>query len=380
MSQSIPYRRGFDRFASESELGPIEFEMALDIEEQARISEQKQHNLHGNWRGGAYDSDRYEGNQSNGEEESYSPLSRGNTSYLSPREVGHLSPNPEFKFPPETYVDLKEKDDMDPMKKPPQHHPDSSEDCSQRQSPSQYYCNKNDQLYTHHRLISEAESYTTHWENSILYDKDTNTRVSTPGFFQSRLKDKSPYLGPVGWTVPSKYYSATTRNPQRVVRGANTSMIDGGCNDTALVDARSSSPGENMRDRKIETIYHRRASRPFLIYQDPEWMAPPRGLTNAYFDSTASDDKENCAPDEREDRYDREESGGEVAMQLDGERLEQGDDSHGDDVRMDLDDDAVTVIMSSPSNIARRSREPRRYRHQRDVSSTSSSSIFHYVD
>lgn len=34
MAQPISYRRGFDRFALEPELGPVEFEMALDIEEQ----------------------------------------------------------------------------------------------------------------------------------------------------------------------------------------------------------------------------------------------------------------------------------------------------------------------------------------------------------
>lgn len=37
MAQPISYRRGFDRFTLEPELGPVEFEMALDIEEQVRI-------------------------------------------------------------------------------------------------------------------------------------------------------------------------------------------------------------------------------------------------------------------------------------------------------------------------------------------------------
>lgn len=37
MTQPISYRRGFDRFTLEPELGPVEFEMALDIEEQVRI-------------------------------------------------------------------------------------------------------------------------------------------------------------------------------------------------------------------------------------------------------------------------------------------------------------------------------------------------------
>ncbi|KAF3483081.1 uncharacterized protein GIQ15_02405 [Arthroderma uncinatum] len=361
MSQSVPFQRRFDRFTSESELGPMEFEMALDIEEQARISEQRQHHLNDNWDQMNCDFDSNEGNQSNMtmNEETASPLSENNASYLSTSEASRLFPNPEFKFPLEPYhVDFKAADDMDPMKKP-----------TQLQSPSRSCSRRNDQLYTHHRFISEAESYTTHWENSILYDKDTNKRVSTPGYFQSRPKYKSPYLGPVGWTVPSKYYSATTRSSRRATDVITTSRADGGYDDIAAVDPCSGSRRKNIRDRTRETIYNCRTSRPFLIYQDPEWMEPPRGITDPYFDSMASDDKENNEPGEHEAGYDADETGGESFMQL------EDDGNDADEDGMDVGDDTATVILSSPSNMARRSRELQRYRHRRNDSSTSSSSI-----
>ncbi|KAM5454864.1 hypothetical protein MaudCBS49596_002162 [Microsporum audouinii] len=362
MSQLIPVRRGFDRFTSEPELGPVEFEMALDIEEQARVSEQNKLSLRGTLAMMNGDCDGHEGNLSR-----ESPMAENSSSSFSPRKLGRLTPNPEFIFPLESYHgEFEGSGDMDPMKRPPQPRPETVGNDSQPQTPSQCFSNKSGQSYSHRRLVSEAESYIMHWENGILYDKDTNTRVSTSGFFQSRSEYKSPYLGPVGWTVPSKYYSTTTRSSSRAT---NTYGAYGGYNDNATTDINPGSPRERTQDKKM--AYNYRGSRPFLIYQDPEWIVPPRGVTDAYFDSIASDDKENSAPDDGETRYGGEGPGGESIMQTQNERPEPGDGSDGDN-EMDMDNnDGLTTIL--PELLRR---EPHRRRQRRNAGSISSSSTF----
>ncbi|EGD88793.2 hypothetical protein H113_03746 [Trichophyton rubrum MR1459] len=367
MTQPISYRRGFDRFTLEPELGPVEFEMALDIEEQARASEQKKRQLKGSWEEIDDNSDNQEIHQ-RGNWGSI-PVLESNTEPLLSTRLGHLSPNPEFRFPLEScYGDLRGADDMDPIKKSPQLCQERFDNHSQPQTPSPRYTNKADQQYSHHRYISEAESYTAHWENNILYDKDINTRVSSPGFFRLRSEYRSPYLGPVGWTIPSKYYSTTRRSPRRPLDSYEASNDE---NHVSTVDSRTGSPRESVRNRNTVSAYSCRASRPFLIYQDPEWVVPPQGVTDVYFDSTASDDKENSAPGEAEAPIDNEEFSSEqnMGIQVGRPAQENAGDIDGHD-EMDIDGDESRIILTQPSR-----REMPQYQHRRDTSSISSSSI-----
>ncbi|EFR00210.1 hypothetical protein MGYG_03213 [Nannizzia gypsea CBS 118893] len=364
MSQPTPYRRGFNRFTLEPEVGPVEFEMALDIEEQARASELNKLQLRGSWGEIDHNSDKHE----RGRNGRSTLVLENNPEPLSPRRLSRISPNPEFRFPPESYYkNVTGAEDMDPMKKSPQLSRESIDNHGQPQTPSPGYTSKSGQRYSHHRFISEAESYTAHWENSILYDKDTNTRVSSPSFSQLRSGYRSPYLGPVGWTIPSKYYSMTRRSSRRAL---NAKEARNGENHISSVDPNTGSPRERVRKRN--TPYSCRASRPFLIYQDPEWVAPPRGVTDAYFDSTASDDKENSVPDEIEFAHDGDVLVGERSMEIQVERPTEANGSNGDgDDEMDIDGNEFRITPIRPA----RQEEPR-YRHRRNTSSMSSSSIF----
>ncbi|EFE29662.1 uncharacterized protein ARB_03002 [Trichophyton benhamiae CBS 112371] len=356
--------------------------MALDIEEQARASEQNKRQLQGSW-------EEMDDNSNDQEVSIASPLVliyrslipqiyqvggnwgsipalESNAEPHLPKRLGHLSSNPEFRFPPES--DLRGADNMDPIKKSPQLFQEKFDNRSQPQTPSPRYTNKADQQYSNHRYISEAESYTAHWENSILYDKDINTRVSSPGFFRLRSEYRSPYLGPVGWTIPSKYYSTTRRSPRRPLDSYEASTDE---NHVSTVDPRTGSPRERVRNRNTVSAYSCRASRPFLIYQDPEWVVPPQGVTDVYFDSTASDDKENSAPEEVEAPTDNEELSREqnTGIQVGRPAQENAGDIDGHD-EMDIDRDESRIILTQPSR-----REMPQYQHRRDTSSMSSSSI-----
>ncbi|KAK2736721.1 hypothetical protein FQN57_000569 [Myotisia sp. PD_48] len=244
-------KRTFDRFASNSELSHIEFEMALDVEEQDPLA----------------------------------AINVDNTALLLDKK---------FVFSPPLNELVYEENGLEPLKKSPC--PDcKAEQCHEASmvggteasgstitpignrvdDPDDRTADTIVPKSMHRRLTSDPESYTTLGDNPILYDKDANVQVSSQPY-------KSPYMGPVGWTVPSRYYS-------------HTSVVSSCPN--AGEDNDATSPGRNTK-----IICRRAISRPFLIYQDPEWIEPPSGVdVDEYEYMTASDDKENIPPDSDEE-------------------------------------------------------------------------------